>query len=432
MTTSPSNSPTTAAHLLSSLRKAFPTVESYEILTTIIQSNAKGFILNLEDRQQSPKTATRTTPSRVFVKLVEAAEYVPVKKDWPDLRRTLMYARTEEHFYANMQPILAKRGFHAVPKCYLSESDLTGWIRDDEKATCDTADATIDKDTLPNPQQKGGVLILDCISHETHYQDSPLTLDQCRSCLAAVAKLHAAAWQDAALLERADRELSKASFHLSTRNPKELLGIEESWAGFCEAFATEMEEAGLAPQQTTSVRDLARRLAVVADYVSRQVTPGPDDPYATLIHGDYKSMNAFLPHKKNDSAVLVDFASAGCGMGMSDVAMHVHHAVVPEQLANGGEEALVKYYWQTLQDSLTADYPWEEAWRHYRLAVVDYGRFFMARMWKGATPATMLKKKDNKNINLINRSPPAAMAFIRRLDTYLSEIEREIAGTDEL
>jgi hypothetical protein len=123
---------------------------------------------------------------------------------------------------------------------------------------------------------------------------------------------------------------------------------------------------------------------------------------------------------------------------MSDVAMHIHHAVVPEDLANGGEETLVRYYWQCLQDALVMSsqnqeqqhqqraYPWEVAWRHYKLAVVDYGRFFVARMWKNTTPDTMLKKKDNANVNLINRSPAAAMAFIERLDRYLSEVEAEM------
>ena len=416
--------------LLPHLRKAFPTVESYEILTTIVQSNAKGFILKLEDSQNAD-TGSTTTPSQVFMKLVDASEYVSQKKDWNDLRRTLMYARTEERFYASIQPLLAQKGFHGTPTCYLSESDLQGWIGDDEHAT-DAANPTVDKDSLPDADKKGGLLILDCISPNTHFQDSPLTMDQCRSCLAAVAQLHAAAWQDTALLERAERELSKASFHLSTRNPKELAGIESAWAGFCEAFSAEMQEAGLANQP--DILDLGRRLAAVAEYTSRQVSPAPKEPFATLIHGDYKSMNAFLPRKPDDPAILVDFASCGPGLGMSDVAMHIHHAVVPENLENGGEEALVKYYWQCLQNSLNdVEYPWEEALRHYKLAVVDYGRFFMARMWKGATPAVMLKKKDNKNVNLINRSPPAAMRFIRQLNTYLKEIEEEVkANSQEL
>jgi hypothetical protein len=39
------------------------------------------------------------------------------------------------------------------------------------------------------------------------------------------------------------------------------------------------------------------------------------------------------------AALLVNYASTGVGLGMSDVAMHLHHAVLPEDLANGGEEA---------------------------------------------------------------------------------------------
>ena len=107
--------------------------------------------------------------------------------------------------------------------------------------------------------------------------------------------MHAAAWQDEELLARAERDLSKASFHLSTRNPKELASIVESWEGFCQAFRSEMVEAGLADQ--ASVRDLGRRLKAAAEYVSREVSPAPGNAYATLIHGDYKSMNCFLPNR---------------------------------------------------------------------------------------------------------------------------------------
>jgi hypothetical protein len=50
-------------------------------------------------------------------------------------------------------------------------------------------------------------------------------------------------------------------------------------------------------------------------------------------------MNVFLPHDVvNGKTLLVDYASTGVGLGMSDVAMHLHHAVLPEDLANGGEE----------------------------------------------------------------------------------------------
>jgi hypothetical protein len=54
---------------------------------------------------------------------------------------------------------------------------------------------------------QGGVMILECISQDTHFQDSLLS-----PCTAA--------WQDVALLEIAAARLSQSSFHLATRNPR--------------------------------------------------------------------------------------------------------------------------------------------------------------------------------------------------------------------
>jgi hypothetical protein len=57
---------------------------------------------------------------------------------------------------------------------------------------------------------------------------------------------------------------------------------------------------------------------------------------------------------------------------------------------------------------------------------VDYFRFFLGRFWKTATPKSMQLKADSKNTNLVNRSVPAAMAFVARVDQYLAEIEQEL------
>ena len=155
-------------------------------------------------------------------------------------------------------------------------------------------------------------------------------------------------------------------------------------------------------------------------------------------------MNVFLPSQTSattttvadDTAKIVDYASTGVGLGMSDVAMHLHHAVVPQDLDHGGEEELVRHYWTTINESLqsrssnnddAAAYPWEVAQRHYRLAVVDYARFFLGRFWKSATQESMEKRATSKNTCLLNRSIPAAMAFVRRVDEYLTEVEAEMA-----
>ena len=136
-------------------------------------------------------------------------------------------------------------------------------------------------------------------------------------------------------------------------------------------------------------------------------------------------MNVMLGIDKNTPTIVIDMASASAGLGMSDVAMHIHHAVNPEDLDNGGEELLVDYYLQTLAD-LNCDYPKEVAMRHYKLCVIDYARFFMGRMWKSATPETMAQKANNKNIANINSSVPSAMRFVKVVDRYLSEVEETL------
>jgi hypothetical protein len=428
---SPSPSP---PDLLPILQKAFPLVTSYGIVGSVTQANAQGFKVQLiykeEEQEEEEKRAQPHGPSQVFVKQVIASDYVSTKKDWPDLRRTLMYARTEVRLYAELFPMMRERGFQSIPHAYLAECDLNGWVDDHERATA-PVNPNIDHYGLPDPTDKGGVIVLECISEATHFQDSPLSVSQCQQCLAAVAAMHAAAWQDVALLETAASRLSQASFHLATRNPKELVGMVDAWQQFSAAFAEPLLQANLA---TDRMQQLGHRVARHAKYISDQVSPGPKDSKATLVHGDYKSMNVFLPHDVvNGTTLLVDYASTGVGLGMSDVAMHLHHAVLPQDLANGGEEALVKYYWKTLQDLLNQQYPdecyqysYNEAWRDYRYAVVDYFRFFLGRFWKTATPESMQLKADSKNTNLVNRSVPAAMAFVARVDQYLAEIEQEL------
>jgi len=402
--------------LLPFLRQTFPSIQSYTVFGTITQANAEGYKLELKYNDDN-----NDFPTRVFVKQVIAADYVPKKKDWADLRRTLMYARTEARFYSNMLPVMKQKGFTFIPQPYLAEYYLEDWIDEKESATT-PADVSIDKSQLPNAQDKGGIIIMECVSDVNHFQDSPLTIQQCKQCLSAVATMHIAAWQDVPLLQQAELELSKASFHLSTRNPKELADIVEAWDSFSAAFRDELQAANL---WTNSVRQLGQRVFQHAHYISKCLTPQPTDKFATIVHGDYKPMNAFLPTATDANPVLVDYASTGVGLGMSDVAMHIFHAMEANDLANGGEEELVQHYIETIQASV--DFPDDVAMRHYRLGVVDYFRFFLGRFWKSATKESMLSKKDNKNISLINRSPEAAIALVGRVDQYLTEIEKEVA-----
>jgi hypothetical protein len=417
--------------LLSTLLHAFPTVTGYTTVASVVQANAEGHRVVLEDDEGSTKD--------VFVKHVEASKYYASKsKSWPDFRRTLMYLRTEVRFYKEVLPELQQRGFHqaATPKIYKAEYDLKGLIGEEERTTDQTKKEPDDitswmSTSSANANGKGGFIIMESIG-ESYYQDSPITLDQAKETLSAIAGLHAAAWEDQNLLQKAEQCLSRGSYHLGTRNPKELAGMEQAWENFSSAFGH------LNPDLFARTKDMGKRIYDLAEFISQEVSPGPNDPHATLAHGDFKSMNCFLPKTNNGESsrgvILVDFASTGVGLGMSDVAMHIHHAVRPTDLENGGEEELLDYYLQTLQEKLGPSrcYPRDVALRHYRLAVADYFRFFLGRFWKSATPQTFETKKDSKNTALINRDVDAALAFLDRVDRYVAQIQKEKGECEHL
>ena len=401
--------PSTTNDLLLLLQTAIPTITACTILDTIVQANAQGCRVAVEPHDK-----------HFFVKRVMAHEYSA--KQWNDLRRTLLYVRTEVRFYQEFIPVLGAH--HLAPFCHVAECNLEGLIAEHVVAALANHEETNDTTIAPpdDLHGRGGFLVLDSMGSNKVYQESPLSTMEAKKCLETVAQLHAAAWQDTVLLERAEERLSRGSYHLSTRNPTELQDMADSWEHFVKEFCSQNQELF----QKASVRNLGQRLQKMAEWVSHQLTPGPNDEYATLVHGDYKAMNVFLPkhHDPNQPAVMIDFASTGVGLGMSDVAMHIIHSVRP-----GTEQELVDGYLEALQHAHGEEtpllYPRQVAMRHYRLACVDYMRFVMGRFWRSATVECFDKKKNSRNVTLVNRDVEAAMYWIEQVDEYLREFEEE-------
>ena len=339
---------------------------------------------------------------------------------------------------------------HLAPDCHLAECNLDGLVGEEETATdvshvptallangengtTTTGDDKVSPDLL---QGKGGALVLTSLGSDRYFQKSPLSPHQALACLAAVARLHAACWEDASILSVVASRLSGmgGSYNLAVRNPKELKNMVASW----EHFRTQFRDLNVELFDKESIKTLGQRVYDNAEYISKAVSPKHTDAYATCVHGDFKAMNVFLPADESGSedAVLIDFASAGVGLGLSDVAMHVAHALRPEDLTNGGEEALVDQYLTALDaerrrttraEDLQSyrPYPRDMAMKHYKLATIDYFRFILGRFWRSATPETFEMRKDSPNSTLVNRDAEAALAFVERVDRYLTEIEEE-------
>ena len=343
---------------------------------------------------------------RLFVKKMTAAQVA--HKAWNDRRRSLLYMRNEVRFYSEF-PELKERGVR-YPMVYGVEDQL-------EKVTGQLGGAVPEE---PSDLSKCGALLWmePVLGYD---QGSPLPADKSALILSAVARLHAASWEDTNLLRRASERLQHpgGSFALKIRNPAELEKIIPNWETFKTNFAKEAP-AGFFDKRV----NLGERLRRAAPWVAAQLAPLPTDRHACLVHGDLKAMNAFLPRDNPDpDALLIDFASTGVGYGMADVAMHLCHALMPGDLRTHEADLLQRYLRFLGQE----DYDPLLARRHYELATIDYGRFVLGRFWGAASPDAFWEKRHKSNVALVHRNVPAALHFVERLDAYLAKYEGEIS-----
>ena len=110
--------------------------------------------------------------------------------------------------------------------------------------------------------------------------------------------------------------------------------------------------------------------AAVAGYAERFVELAPKALAALttrsmLLHGDIRADNMFFD---GDSLKIVDFQFACMGAGAADVGYLVSQGL-PTEARRGHDEALVREYLARLAERGVTDYPFDEAWRHYRFAV---------------------------------------------------------------
>mmetsp|Transcript_18785 Transcript_18785/g.52483 ORF Transcript_18785/g.52483 Transcript_18785/m.52483 type:complete len:473 (-) Transcript_18785:39-1457(-) len=417
--------------LLSIIQRSFPDAKSYSVQDNIKQANAEGFGVVVKGIEKNT--------TNLFVKQVEASKYS--HKPWGDLRRTLLYSRTEARFYSDILPLMREKtkcGWDIAPNCFLAETTLDGLIAEHESTSAkeneSADDPSYDENDTTVFDNRGGLLVLESLK-SNFYQKSPLTPEEATECLEAIAKFHATAYEDGEVLKIVSDRLCEygGSYHLKNRNPKELKNIQKTWADFCDGVKSAAPEFF----EQSSVRTLAERIQNMAQSISEELSPAYNAKYATIVHGDYKAMNVFIASKEEGSEdksslpIIIDFASTGVGLGMSDVAMHITHAVPPQHLVDGGEDKLVEKYLDALNEALPdqQSYPKDVAMRHYRLAVIDYFRFIMGRLWRGASIETFEKRKDSMNSVYVNRSIEAAINFIERADKYLADFEKERNGS---
>jgi tRNA A-37 threonylcarbamoyl transferase component Bud32 len=427
--------------ILTNLQRVDHNIQSYETIKHIIQSSAEGFIVKAETSNNETK--------HFFLKYVEPKKYR--HKVWADLRRTIHYTRTEVRFYNEILPILkvhVKDDWPICPTVYLAEYNVEGLMDENESTEAKEQVARSDSSTISctntNPhydendisilEGKYGVLVLDNMCVDNHcFQRAPLPLNMALASVAALAKFHATAFQNEDILSKVSERLCRygGSFHLKNRNPKKMQHLVGAWEGFIRDIGPEAPSGFF---EDVKMQNLGRRVFEAAEFISRELSPLPVEPFATIVHGDYKAMNIFFKgddeEEPSPTPILIDFASTGVGLGASDLAMHIAHVALPEDLDNGMEEILFEKYFTSLQNALPDAaknvYSEEEAKRHFRFGTVDYFRFILGRQWNGATLEVFAERNKDTNFAMVNRSIDAALHFAKRVDVYLSGIEIEM------
>ena len=197
------------------------------------------------------------------------------------------------------------------------------------------------------------VLVLeDLCGLEPADQLAGLTPEQADLAVDAIAGLHAWAWEDEPLLARL------APSFPPLRNDATL------------ALYPGYFDAGWASYLSRLEREPGEELQVVARRWASDLPSFLDDlaAPATLCHGDYRADNLFFGSGTGGGSVaVVDFQLVHQGCGMSDVAYLVAQSIVGASAAD--HERLVRRYCDALA-AHGVTYPWDDAWRRYRIAVV--------------------------------------------------------------
>ena len=365
----------------------------------------------------------------IFLKKITANHRPMAERPWPDRRRTLAYARTEARFYQEFaaDPEISQRleslGVR-MPRLAKSDNRLDGVL-----GGAAVHEAAGEEPSAAAQEAAGALLFLQSAT-VGYTQASPLTEAEAQLALEAIAGFHAAFWEDPTTLQAASERLQRHGgvYALEIRSQAEVERIRTNW----DAFLAEFETRDPSLFERPGVAALGERLDRWAAFASEQMSPGPTDRFATLVHGDLKAMNIMLPAATGSNEgpgadrvapMLIDFASTGVGLGMSDVAMLLAHSVGPETLGDGGLERLLDGYLNALAARGVDGYDKGTALRHFHLATVDYARFVVSRFWAGASAAAFAKRAANPNVCLPNRDVEAACKFVERVDASLEVLD---------
>ncbi len=210
-----------------------------------------------------------------------------------------------------------------------------------------------------DPSNGDTVLLLEDLS-SVRQGDSVVgcTVEEARRCIAQLARFQAS-WWGSPLLDRLDwmplREDEASAYQ----------GI---YAG---AWSALIEKAG--DGMPPDLRLLGDRLNSEVPGIKARLSRPP----CTIVHGDYRLDNCFLPESSASQTVVVfDWEFCTRGRGTYDVATFISEAFPPRQRREVELELLREYH-SILEDGGVRCYPFEECLYDYRLSMLEVFIFWI-------------------------------------------------------
>ena len=184
------------------------------------------------------------------------------------------------------------------------------------------------------------------------------TVDEARRCIEQLARFQAS-WWDSPLLDRLDwmplREAEAGVY-------------QEIYAGAWSALIEKADD-GMPP----GLRLLGDRLNVEVSGIKARLSQPP----RTVVHGDYRLDNCFLPEGSAPQPLVVfDWEFCVRGRGAYDVATFISEAFPPQQRREV-ELSFLREYHSILEGCGVSGYPFEECLYDYRLSMLEVFVFWI-------------------------------------------------------
>jgi hypothetical protein len=303
-------------------------------------------------------------------------------------------------------------------------------------------DAILEPDHENPIESKFSLLLEDFSPSDGWYQEWLISSEEeCHAALTSLAKVHAYFWTGSDFWENkdaaADLEVWKSGGYIQPQmqtlnqcnnvaagweknkmNCKEALRSFEFWDNLGERLQSVAEECG----------QLAHPFA----------NGSPSHQYAqykTFTHGDPKQANFLFNQKETDLLVgLIDFQWSGFGLAATDIAHFLGAAVHADRLSNGGETALLQFYYDKLQlylveygafkstDEVASHFSYSTFIGQYETGVLDLCRLVIAYAWtrfEQVDDNDSIGKARTMNKNSYNKSITNVVWLMSRCDTIL-------------